>query len=259
VGERQAEAQGGARGEDGRTWLVGEDTWTPGTSGDALRYMNDPADDGVSRDYWTSGIGSVDVHYGSGVPNLAFYLLSEGGLHPRGKSTVNVTAIGADDAAAIWYLALTSYMTISTNFAGARTAQINAATALFGATSQQVQSVTNSWAAVGVGAAWGTPAPTCTTRTYSGSISRAGRSVYAPSSSGVTAGTTPMSLALTGPSSANFNLALERKSGSRWSAVASSTGSTSTEAISYTGTSGTYRATVNSVTGTGSFSLTWCY
>jgi Zn-dependent metalloprotease len=248
-----------ARGEDGRTWLVGEDTWTPGTSGDALRYMNDPADDGVSRDYWTSGIGSVDVHYGSGVPNLAFYLLSEGGLHPRGKSTVNVTAIGADDAAAIWYLALTSYMTSSTNFAGARTAQINAATALFGATSQQVQSVTNSWAAVGVGAAWGTPAPTCTTRTYSGSISRAGRSVYAPSSSGVTAGTTPMSLALTGPSSANFNLALERKSGSRWSAVASSTGSTSTEAISYTGTSGTYRATVNSVTGTGSFSLTWCY
>ena len=68
-----------------------------------------------------------------------------------------------------------------------------------------------------------------------------------------------MTLALTGPSSANFNLALERKSGSRWSAVATSTGSTSTEAISYTGTSGTYRATVNSVTGTGSFSLTWCY
>lgn len=249
-----------ARGEDLRTWLVGEDTWTPGTSGDALRYMNDPADDGVSRDFWTTSIGSVDVHYGSGVPNLAFYLLSEGGTHPRGKSTVNVTAIGADDAAAIWYLALTSYMTSSTNFAGARTAQINAATALFGATSQQVQSVTNSWAAVGVGSAWGAPAPTCTTRTYSGSITRAGRSVYAPSSTGVTAGTYPMSLALTGPSSANFNLALEKKSGSRWSAVATSAGSTSTEAISsYTGTSGTYRATVTSVTGTGSFSLTWCY
>ncbi|MBK9371849.1 MAG: M4 family metallopeptidase [Deltaproteobacteria bacterium] len=29
-------------GESTDTWLIGEDAWTPGTSGDALRYMNDP-------------------------------------------------------------------------------------------------------------------------------------------------------------------------------------------------------------------------
>jgi vibriolysin len=117
-------------GESSNTWLMGEDTWTPGTSGDALRYMNDPAKDGISRDYWTSGIGSVDVHYGSGVPNLAFYLMAKGGTHPRGKSTVAVTGIGADAAAQIWYSALANYMTSSSNFSAARTAMISASTAL---------------------------------------------------------------------------------------------------------------------------------
>ena len=33
-------------------WMVGEDIWTPGTAGDALRYMDDPAKDGASLDYY---------------------------------------------------------------------------------------------------------------------------------------------------------------------------------------------------------------
>jgi Zn-dependent metalloprotease len=242
-------------GESADTWLIGEDTWTPGTAGDALRYMNDPADDGYSTDYYTSGIGSVDVHYGSGVPNLAFYLLSEGGTHPRGKSTVNTVAIGADDAAAIYYLALTDYMTSSTNFSGARTAHINAATALFGASSQQVASVKDSWAAVGVGAP---STMTCTTTTYSGSLSRSRTSGYAPSSSGLSASAGGMQVDLTGPSGADFDLYLEVKSGSKWKSVASSAGATSTESLYYTAPAGTYRVRVYSYSGTGSYSVNWC-
>ncbi|MFO0007589.1 MAG: M4 family metallopeptidase, partial [bacterium] len=107
--------------------------------------MDDPAADGYSYDYYTSGIGSVDGHYGSGVPNLAFYLLSEGGTHPRGKSTPAVTGIGADAAADIWYLALANYMTSSTSFSGARTATLNAAAALYGATSTEYTQVGNAW------------------------------------------------------------------------------------------------------------------
>ncbi len=136
------------------TWKVGEDCWTPGTSGDALRYMNNPSQDGSSLDYWTSSAGSVDVHYSSGISNLAFYLLSQGGTHPKGKSTINVTGIGIAKAAQIFYLANTSYMTASTNFAGAKTATEQAAAAL-GYTAAEQASVTAAWQAVGVGVTGG--------------------------------------------------------------------------------------------------------
>jgi Zn-dependent metalloprotease len=242
-------------GESIDTWAIGEDPWTPGTAGDALRYMDDPAADGVSYDYNSSGISTADVHYGSGVPNLAFYLLSEGGTHPRGKSTTSVTGIGADAAADIWYLALSGYMTSSTNFSGARTATLSAAAALYGSSSTEYKSVGDAWTAVGVG---GTTTRSCTTSSWTGSLSRTGRGAYAPSSSGSSATSGTHTVSLTGPSSANFNLYLQKKSGSSWSTVASSTGSTSTESISYSGTSGTFRVYVLSSSGSGSFSLSWC-
>ena len=242
-------------GDSADIWLVGEDAWTPSVAGDALRYMNDPVRDGVSYDYNTSAVASADVHYGSGVPNLAFYLLSAGGTHPRGRSTTAVTGIGADDAGDIWYLALSNYMTASTNFSGARAATLNAAGALFGTSSQQYVSVGDAWTAVGVGAA----APsTCTTTNYSGSITRAGRSAYAPSSSGTSASAGTHTVSMTGPSSGNFDLYLQKLSGRSWSTVASSTASTSTESISYAGTAGTYRAVATSRTGTGSYAIGWC-
>ncbi|MFY0577330.1 hypothetical protein ACN28S_26110 [Cystobacter fuscus] len=31
--------------------------------------MDDPAKDGASIDYWSSGVGVVDVHYSSGIGN----------------------------------------------------------------------------------------------------------------------------------------------------------------------------------------------
>jgi Zn-dependent metalloprotease len=129
------------------TWMVGEDIWL---ADPALRYMNDPALDGASLDYYTSTSGNVDVHYSSGIANLAFYLLSAGGTHPRGRSSTVVTGIGIHDAAQIFYRANTALMTPGTTFAEARVATVTAATDLYGAGSSQVAQVGNAWAAVGV-------------------------------------------------------------------------------------------------------------
>ncbi len=58
--------------------------------------------------------------------------------------------IGRTDALSIWYRALTVYMTSSTNYAGARTATVNAAGDLFGPGSAQRNAVAAAWSAVSV-------------------------------------------------------------------------------------------------------------
>lgn len=131
------------------TWLVGEKVLPP-----ALRYMNDPAKDGASLDYWTSSAGNVDVHYSSGIANLAFYLMSQGGTHPRGKSTVTVAGIGMTKAIKVFYSINADYLTSSSKFINARDASLTAATAL-GFTQAEKDGVQNAWAAVGVGTAVG--------------------------------------------------------------------------------------------------------
>jgi vibriolysin len=136
-------------------FLVGEDIYTPnGSTTDALRYMSDPFKDGGSADYWTSTVGTLDVHYSSGVSNLAFSLLAKGGTHPRGKSTIVVTGIGMAKAAQIFYKANTTYLTANATFATAKTACESAATAL-GYTAAEKASVTAAWQAVGVGVSGG--------------------------------------------------------------------------------------------------------
>ncbi len=144
---------GQANPPSNNAFLVGEDVWTPGTAGDALRYMCNPSLDGASLDFWTATAGSVDVHYSSGIANLAFCLLVKGGTHPKGKSAVNVTGIGMAKAAQIWYKA-ELIMTASTNFAGAKTATETAASQL-GYTAADIASVTAAWQAVGVGVGGG--------------------------------------------------------------------------------------------------------
>jgi bacillolysin len=139
------------------TWKVGEDIYTPGTAGDALRYMNDPALAGDIDYYPTRYTGTSDnggVHTNSGIANLAYYLMVMGGPHPRSKTTVVVTALSAtsstslDMAQRIWYRALTVYFTSSTNFQGARTATAQAATDLYGAAA--AATVNSAWDCVAV-------------------------------------------------------------------------------------------------------------
>ncbi|MBV2153717.1 M4 family metallopeptidase [Kitasatospora sp. SUK 42] len=140
-------------------YLIGELINING-NGTPLRYMDKPSKDGTSADSWYSGVGNLDVHYSSGVANHFFYLLSEG----SGAKTINgfnynsptvnsitVSGIGRDKALQVWYKALTTYMTSTTNYAAARTATLNAATDLYGANSAEYNQVATAWAAVNVG------------------------------------------------------------------------------------------------------------
>ncbi|MDX3576774.1 MULTISPECIES: M4 family metallopeptidase [unclassified Streptomyces] len=140
-------------------YLIGEKIVRPGFGRDALRYMDKPSRDGSSADYWSSSVGNLDVHYSSGVANHFAYLLAEG----SGTKTINgvtynsptsngstVTGIGRDKLGAIWYRALTVYMTSSTKYAGARTATLNAARDLYGAGSTEYNAVAAAWSAVNV-------------------------------------------------------------------------------------------------------------
>ncbi|GAA3083760.1 M4 family metallopeptidase [Streptomyces roseofulvus] len=144
-------------------------------SGGYMRRMDNPAADGRSLSCWNSGAGSVDVHLSSGIGNHFFYLAAEGtgaktiGGRPHTGTTCNndtFSGIGKDKAAAVWYRALTTYMTSTTNYAGARTATLQAAADLYGANSQERYLVSKAWAAVSVGTALpdpGTPTPSPTT------------------------------------------------------------------------------------------------
>nr|WBO80459.1 M4 family metallopeptidase [Streptomyces sp. SBE_14.2] len=147
-----------ANSKDAGDYLIGEKIDING-DGTPLRYMDKPSKDGASKDYWSSSLGSVDVHYSSGPANHFFFLLSEG----SGSKTINgvsyssptyngstVTGIGRDKAVKIWYKALTSYMTSTTNYKGARTATLNAATALYGSGSTEYNAVAAAWSAVNV-------------------------------------------------------------------------------------------------------------
>jgi len=119
-----------------------------------LRYMAQPSRDGGSADCWYSGVGSLDVHYSSGVGNHAFYLMAVGSASSYGASptckAAAVTGIGNADAAKIWYTALTTYMTSSTDYHAARAAMLQAATDLYGAGSTQYAGVNAAWAGAGV-------------------------------------------------------------------------------------------------------------
>lgn len=345
------------------TWKVGEDIYTPGTPGDALRSMADPTASGDSDYYPTRYTGTADgggVHTNSGIANLAFKLMVTGGTHPRGKTTVNVTALNAtamtsiNMGAQIWYRALTVYMNSGTNFSAARTATAQAATDLYGAAA--AASVNLAWDAVGVpgpaatvtlsngvaltgqGASTGSwkhykinvPAsqtslaivmsggtgdgdlyvkrgsqPTLSSYDYrpylngnnetvnvtnpiagdwfisiyaystfsgvsikatyagtvactsaTGTLSGTGANSYQPSSTGYVSSISGAHTAtLSGPGGTDFDLYLQKLSGSTWTQVASSLGSTSTESINYNGTAGTYRWRVYSYSGSGTYTI----
>ncbi|MFE7652745.1 M4 family metallopeptidase [Streptomyces bottropensis] len=149
-----------ANASDPGDYLIGEKIDING-NGTPLRYMDQPSKDGDSANYWSSSLGSLDVHYSSGPANHFFFLLSEG----SGAKTINgvsynsptsngatITGIGRAKAVQIWYKALSTYMTSTTNYKGARTATLNAASSLYGASSAEYAAVNAAWAAVNVNA-----------------------------------------------------------------------------------------------------------
>ncbi|MEV6670354.1 M4 family metallopeptidase [Streptomyces sp. NPDC051162] len=140
-------------------YLIGEKIDING-NGTPLRYQDKPSRDGRSKDAWYSGLGGLDVHYSSGPANHWFYLASEGsgpkdinGVHYDSPTAdgLPVTGIGRDNAAKIWFKALTQRMQSNTDYAGARDATLWAAGELFGVGSETYNNAANAWAAISVG------------------------------------------------------------------------------------------------------------
>lgn len=150
-------------GNTGGNWTIGEQLY----AGSAMRSMVRPNLDGSSPNYWYPALGTLDVHYSSGPMNRAFYFLSQGATATGDASTsinppmtgvananflpAGMVGIGNDMAAAIWFRAMTAYMTMGTNYLTARQASELAAKDLFGAESPAVKAVRNAFAGINVG------------------------------------------------------------------------------------------------------------
>ncbi len=126
----------------GAEWLMGEDVFTPGTSGDALRSMKNPGtgykgdpQPGHMKDYKKMSGDNGGVHVNSGIPNKAAY---EAGIR-----------IGGDKLAKIWYTALTDYLKPNSDFNAAAAATLAAAQQLYG-TGDVSQAIIDAWQAVGI-------------------------------------------------------------------------------------------------------------
>ncbi|MFI5998169.1 M4 family metallopeptidase [Streptomyces sp. NPDC051362] len=139
-------------------YLIGEKIDVNG-DGTPLRYQDKPSRDGLSPDNWSPGLGNLNVHYSSGPANHFFYLLSEG----SGAKVINgvsynsptadgvaVPGIGRENAAKLWYKALTERFTSTTDYSGARSQTLQAAADLWGTASATYKTVADTWAAVGV-------------------------------------------------------------------------------------------------------------
>lgn len=132
----------------------------------AIRWMFKPSLDRASPDCYVSNIGTLDVHYSSGVANHFYYLLAEGAVVPAGfgagswanltpasmvcNGNTSITGIGRSAAEKIWYRALGVYMTSGTDYANARAATLSAASDLYGGGSAQYNAVAAAWSAVSV-------------------------------------------------------------------------------------------------------------
>lgn len=114
----------------GVRWLIGEDgsgfggairdMWNPGCYSDPDR-ANSPLQTCASND-------AGGVHTGSGVPNHAFAMLTDGKIF----NGYTVAGIGPIKAGAVWYRALTTYLTPASDFKDAYYALNQAAADLVG-------------------------------------------------------------------------------------------------------------------------------
>jgi len=142
----------------GNDWMMGREI---SRSGEPLRWMYKPNKDGGSPDAWSVNLKNLDVHYSSGPNNRMFYFLSQGSNASPGsdyhspflvKTPAAMTGIGNDKAYRIWFKALTTKFTSSTNYADARNKVLLAAQELYGPASKEAIAVQRAYAAINVGA-----------------------------------------------------------------------------------------------------------
>jgi len=115
-----------------------------------IRNMANPRSDGGSIDHASQYNDNLDVHYVSGLQNVVFYLQSESGNHPT--TGVFVKKIGRNQAANVFFRALTIYLTSTANFDDARYATELACRDLFSTGNPYFNAVRKSWYSAGVGA-----------------------------------------------------------------------------------------------------------
>lgn len=99
-----------------------------------------------------------------------------------------------------------------------------------------------------------TPPAACAEVTRTGTLT-SGSSSYQPSTTGFTAAAGTIKGCLDGPSGTDYDLYLQKLSGSTWSNVASGTTSAADETVTYTAAAGTYRWRVHAYSGSGAWSL----
>lgn len=122
---------------DKRDWKIGEDVFTPGTPGDAIRDLENPRFGHV--DQLPKG-AVLEQHDYSGIPSLA-------AVRVAGR-------LGKDEMGRIWYSALVDHLDSRAGYAGAARATLDAAAQLHGAKSDAVQAVADAWKSVGVDPRW---------------------------------------------------------------------------------------------------------
>ena len=126
------------------TFDIGADLFV--NPGNAVRYMCDPTQDGVSIDHFSDYAGQ-DVHFTSGIPNKAFCRAAR--RLASGSPSGAATAVSVRRAAQAWYEANDNQWTQSTTFQQACEGVLDAATAL-GFTTTEKDYLRDSWADVGV-------------------------------------------------------------------------------------------------------------
>ena len=239
---------GTRRGDD--VWLMGEDI---SLSGDPIRYLCDPTLDGWSVDSYDDYTG-WDPHLDSGIWNMMFCLLSNGGEHPTYGGSM--AGLGTDTATELVFTTLRDRMTSSETFANARSHMLAEASEMYGSSSFEYTMVQKAWGLVGVGAV---PSGTCAgfEDEGDGTLSSTTKSEKWPSSAGTATGAGTFNAYMEG-ASGDFTLILQYWNGTAWKLAAQSkTSGTSIESLNYDGDAGTYRVVAKRVSGSGAYTV--CY
>jgi bacillolysin len=124
-------------------WTVGEDSYTPGEPGDALRSLADPSAGGQPEhmsQFVHTAYDSGGIHINSGIPNHAAYLTSQGAGYGIGRSATQD----------IYYRALTTYLTPTSDFLDNLNALLLSASDLFPGDATKTRAVARAHAAVGI-------------------------------------------------------------------------------------------------------------
>ncbi len=137
-------------------WTLADQSYTPATPGDGIRYMNNPNAAGNPDTYlgtsWYAGTAdNGGVHTNSGVQNFWYYLLCTGGSGTNdGGFVYNVANITMAKARLIAYRNNTFYLTSGSQYADAGFYSLKSATDIYGPCSPEAYAVKNAWDAVGI-------------------------------------------------------------------------------------------------------------